>query len=152
MRRPEGLDRKISVEQGEKKKISVDRAQVIIGKINHDDYKVDDHGHDHDDDQVSKLGLAVNSLVFGGFQPVDVLADIRYKHGCQRTQSAWGISGSSKTRNVEGTSTSGGFTTMAGCRPCWRTSFKAGLCIMNDDNDGDDDGGHHDHHPQAAIL
>ena len=33
MRRPEGLDRKISVEQGGKKKISVDRAQVIIGKI-----------------------------------------------------------------------------------------------------------------------
>ena len=27
--------------------------------------------------QVSKLGLAINSLVFGGFQPVDVLADIR---------------------------------------------------------------------------
>merc|ERR1711962_1079605 len=53
LRRPEGLDRKISVEQGGKKKISVDRAQV------------------------SKLGLAVNSLVFGGFQPVDVLADIR---------------------------------------------------------------------------
>ena len=33
LRRPEGLDRKISVEQGGKKKISVDRAQVIIGKI-----------------------------------------------------------------------------------------------------------------------
>ena len=33
MRRPEGLDRKISVEQGGKKKISVDRAQVIIGKM-----------------------------------------------------------------------------------------------------------------------
>ena len=33
MRRPEGLDRKISVEQGGKKKISVDRAQVIIGRI-----------------------------------------------------------------------------------------------------------------------
>ena len=33
MRRPEGLDRKISVEQGGKKKISVDRAQVIIGRM-----------------------------------------------------------------------------------------------------------------------
>ena len=30
MKRPEGLDRKISVEQGGKKKISVDRAQVIM--------------------------------------------------------------------------------------------------------------------------
>ena len=30
MKRPEGLDRKISVEQGGKKKISVDRAQVMI--------------------------------------------------------------------------------------------------------------------------
>lgn len=47
------LDRKISVEQGGRKKISVDRAQV------------------------SKLGLAINSLVFGGFQPRDVLADIK---------------------------------------------------------------------------
>ena len=27
--------------------------------------------------QVNKLGLAVNSLVFGGFQPRDVLADVR---------------------------------------------------------------------------
>lgn len=49
------LERKISVEQsgGKKKKSSVDRAQV------------------------NKLGLAVNSLVFGGFQPRDVLADVR---------------------------------------------------------------------------
>jgi hypothetical protein len=31
----------------------------------------------HCTDQVSKLGLAINSLVFGGFQPVDVLADIK---------------------------------------------------------------------------
>ena len=31
----------------------------------------------NDKSKVSKLGLAVNSLVFGGFQPVDVLADIR---------------------------------------------------------------------------
>ena len=31
----------------------------------------------NDTSKVSKLGLAVNSLVFGGFQPVDVLADIR---------------------------------------------------------------------------
>ena len=30
LKRPEGLDRKISVEQGGKKKISVDRAQVMM--------------------------------------------------------------------------------------------------------------------------
>ena len=74
MKRPEGLDRKISVEQAGKKKISVDRAQVMIMMtmiimmiIMLNLNKM----------QVSKLGLAVNSLVFGGFQPVDVLADIR---------------------------------------------------------------------------
>jgi len=48
------LDRKISVEQGGKKKISTDRAQV------------------------SKLGMAINSLVMGAsFQPRDVLSDIK---------------------------------------------------------------------------
>jgi len=50
--RPE-MTRKISVEQSGKKKVSVDRAQV------------------------SKLGLAINMLVFGGAQPRDVVADIK---------------------------------------------------------------------------
>jgi len=47
------LDRKVSVQNKGKKKVSVDRAQV------------------------SKLGQAINILVFGGAQPVDVLADIK---------------------------------------------------------------------------
>jgi len=47
------LGRKISVEQSGKKKVSVDRAQV------------------------SKLGQAINILVFGGAQPRDVAADVR---------------------------------------------------------------------------
>ena len=47
------LTRKISVEQSGKKKVSVDRAQV------------------------SKLGLAINMLVFGGNQPRDIVADIK---------------------------------------------------------------------------
>ena len=46
-------ERKVSVQTSGKKKVSVDRAQV------------------------SKLGQAINILVFGGNQPVDVLSDIR---------------------------------------------------------------------------
>eukprot|EP00092_Neocalanus_flemingeri_P009713 GFUD01010461.1.p1 GENE.GFUD01010461.1~~GFUD01010461.1.p1 ORF type:complete len:716 (+),score=77.54 GFUD01010461.1:160-2148(+) len=47
------FERKVSVQSTGKKKVSVDRAQV------------------------SKLGQAINILVFGGNQPVDVLADIK---------------------------------------------------------------------------
>merc|ERR1711892_226530 len=47
------FDRKVSVQAAGKKKVSVDRAQV------------------------SKLGQAINILVFGGNQPVDVLSDIK---------------------------------------------------------------------------
>ena len=43
----------------------------------------------NDTSKVSKLGLAVNSLVFGGFQPVDVLADIRSDLVHRNSQSLW---------------------------------------------------------------
>ena len=126
--------------------------------------------------QVSKLGLAVNSLVFGGFQPVDVLADIRLAESygfvsmivdiivmsimCNIYVNtffaiiniiALNFKGSSKTREGEGTLTFGGFMTMEGCLPCWLIFFKAGPSNNNDGDDEDDDGDHPCHH-QAAVL
>merc|ERR1711892_778384 len=53
-------DRKVSVEAVGKKEVSMGKKKVSVDRA-----------------QVSKLGQAINILVFGGNQPVDVLADIK---------------------------------------------------------------------------
>lgn len=53
-------ERKVSVQATEKKKITVGKKKVSVDRA-----------------QVSKLGQAINILVFGGNQPVDVLSDIK---------------------------------------------------------------------------